>query len=259
MTLNLKCKQKCVILLPSKQNFSPSHRSADSTRFLAVPSIGLSLATWISAMSRPSDAAPIPEIILRAGATKTIIFDFELSLDIFPDWTSVYTIGYDCKEVPFGGTSGTNPNGFLDKSQEDRFQFDFTILTNHSCRVLLTINNVHLEDKGAFISKLFCFRETSFDIKDMSSVKKVTVLPPPHKGICSMISKNFQDIGLFELHCHTSINASLSCFQNGASIHHVGNTFSNETHTRAVFLMKPDASVYCCSHFANHEVTQENV
>ena len=244
-----------VVLHPSKQNFSPRYSLADPIRTFAVPSFGVSLATSISTMSRPSEAAPIPEIILRAGATETITFDFELSLSLFPHWRAGYTIGFDFKNVPFGGSSGTNPNGFLNKSQQERFQFDFTILTNHSCRVLLAIINVHYEDEGAFESILYVFSET--DIQTMSLVKIATVLPPPLTARCFIISKNFQDTCLYEVHCHTSIDASPSCFQNGVNIPHVGNTFSNETHTRAVFLIKPNASVHCCSHIINWKVTQE--
>ena len=208
-------------------------------------------------MSQPSDATPIPEVTLQAGANKTITFDFELSSDLFPHWRAGYTIGYDVKAVPFGGTSGTNPNGFFDKGQQERFHFDLTILTNHSCRVRLTINNVHSEDGGVFESKLLVWSETNIDIKIMSLVKTATVLPPPLTARCFITSINFQDTGLYAVHCHTSIDASLSCFQNGASIPHVGNTFSNETHTRAVFLIRPEASVRCCSHFENREVVQE--
>ena len=214
----------------------------------------MGLAATISTLTRLSDAAPIPEVTLRKGLTETISFDFGWSIHPSSHWPPIYTIGYDFKKFPFGGTR-TNPNGFLDKSQPERFRFDITAVTNHSCIVRLTINNVRYEDRGTLEAKVYVFSET--DQEEISSRKFLNVSSPPDKAKCILLSRNFHDTGLYEVDCDTNSGAALSCFQNETSLPYLGYVSDNGLVLRAKFLMIPLIGLYCCSHFKSQNVTQE--
>ena len=226
---------------------------------MAIPqALGLGL---VAAMSQPSAAAPIPRsetITLRAGTTEIIRFDFHWAFDIPPQWQPPYTVGFKMKNLPpFGGSGGMNPEGFHDLGQQERFRFSISYASDYACQVHLTINNASLVDGGTYEAKVFFIPHISFSNEPyISSIKTLNVSRPPEKAKCYVISRNFQDTGLHEFHCHTSADATLSCFQNGAGIPYVGYIFNNGKHTKAVFLIKPDASAHCCSHFTNQNVTQ---